>query len=164
MTSSPAPPDPDVSSAGVPPELVSELGALLPRLLRAVERRVHLEFPRPVLPEGQLALVRLVKDRPGITVREAADELLMKPNNVSALVSQLVGQNHLKRIADPVDRRVAHLHVTEDADRLFALAETLTSTVLGDGLDGMSDDEVAAIGRALPALATLLRRIHPAAG
>jgi len=159
MTSSSGPAD---SAAVDPAEVVTRLGALLPRLSRAVERRVHLEFPRPVLPEGQLALVRLVRERPGVTVREAADELLMKPNNVSALVSQLVGQGQLRRVVDPLDRRVAHLHATQEAERLFTLAETLTSRVLGDGLDRLSDEEVAVIGRALPALHALLRKVHPA--
>ncbi|MGW0808514.1 MarR family winged helix-turn-helix transcriptional regulator [Nonomuraea sp. NPDC002799] len=151
-------------SATPAPHLVSRLGALLPRLQRAVERRVHLGFPHPTLPEGQLALLRLVKERPGITVREAAGELLMKPNNVSALVTQLAGQGELRRVPDPADRRVAHLHTTEEADRRFAIAEALTSKVLGDGLSGLSDAEVAAIGQALPALDALLRRVHPAAG
>ncbi|MFC4116153.1 MarR family winged helix-turn-helix transcriptional regulator [Nonomuraea zeae] len=157
-------PAPDGPAVTASPEVVSRLGALLPRLARAVERRVRLEFPHPLLPEGQLALVRLVKERPGITVREAAEELLMKPNNLSALVTQLVAQGELERVPDPADRRLAHLHTTEEADRRFAVADALTSGVLGDGLNGLSDDEVAAIGQALPALDALLRRVHPAAG
>ncbi|MCC5579488.1 MarR family transcriptional regulator [Microtetraspora sp. AC03309] len=164
MPSSSPLPSPDDHAALVSPEVVSQLGALLPRLLRAVERRVHIEFPHPVLPEGQLALVRLVKERPGVTVREAADELLMKPNNVSAMVSQLAGQGQLERVTDPADRRIVHLHTTEEADRRFAIAEALTSTVLGDGLNALSADEVAAIGQALPALTALLRQVHPATG
>ncbi|MEU7991058.1 hypothetical protein AB0B56_40025 [Streptosporangium canum] len=62
--------------------VASALVASLPALHRALERQADQEFPRPRLPEGRLAPLWLVEEREGITVREAADALLMKPDNV----------------------------------------------------------------------------------
>ncbi|SFK99131.1 DNA-binding transcriptional regulator, MarR family [Streptosporangium canum] len=90
--------------------MASALVASLPALHRALERQAGQEFPHPRLPEGRLALLWLVEEREGITVREAADALLMKPNNVSALVSQLTELELLERRQDPADKRVAHLY------------------------------------------------------
>ncbi|WP_073755803.1 MarR family winged helix-turn-helix transcriptional regulator [Streptomyces sp. CB03234] len=67
------------------------------------------------MPEGQLALLCLVGERDGVTVGVAADVLLMKPDNVSARVTQLVGLGLLERGQDPADKWVAHLHVTAEA-------------------------------------------------
>ncbi|MGQ4444828.1 MarR family winged helix-turn-helix transcriptional regulator, partial [Streptomyces violaceoruber] len=92
--------------------MASGLAACLPVLHRALDRQVTARYPHPKPPEGQLALLRYVAQHEGVTVREAAEALLMKPNNVSALVSQLVEQGDLERRRDSADKRVAHLHLT----------------------------------------------------
>lgn len=98
----------------------SALVASLPALRRALERQADQEFPRPRLPEGRLAPLWPVEEREGITVREAADALLMKPDNVSALLSQLTELELLERRQDPADKRVAHLHPTATARQRLA--------------------------------------------
>ncbi len=152
------------SSRPSPAELdraAQRLTALLPVLGRAVDRRLATDFAHPRPPEGQLALLRLVGDRDGITVREAAETLLMKPNNVSALVSELVRQGELVRAQDSVDRRIAHLHLTPTATERLAEADGLRQSYVREALAVMTDGEVAAIGSALSALDALAQRLHP---
>ncbi|MGW0468502.1 MarR family winged helix-turn-helix transcriptional regulator [Streptomyces sp. NPDC003027] len=135
---------------------------LLPDLHRALERRADQDFPHPKPPEGQLAILRLVRERPGITVRAAAEALLMKPNNVSALVSQMVTGGLLLREQDPADKRVAHLRVTDEAlSRVSAVEELFRGYVLA-GLDALDDEARASLAGAMPALEELARRIRPA--
>ncbi|GGZ11013.1 MarR family winged helix-turn-helix transcriptional regulator [Streptomyces nitrosporeus] len=142
--------------------VASALVACLPALHRGLERRVGQEFPHPRLPDGQLALLFLVEERRGITVREAAEALLMKPNNVSALVSQLTDQDLLERRQDPADKRVAHLHPTATARERLAEARLLKEEHLARALRTLTDGDLDALGAALGALESLAGRLHPA--
>ncbi|UFQ17713.1 MULTISPECIES: MarR family winged helix-turn-helix transcriptional regulator [Streptomyces] len=144
-------------------DIASAMSSVLPALHRALERRFALDFPYPRLPEGQLALLRLVGERDGITVRAAADALLMKPNNVSALVTQLAGQGLLERGQDPADKRIARLRLTAEARRRLDQAAHLMDGYLIEALHALTDGDLDAIGSALGALRGLARHIHPAA-
>jgi len=138
------------------------LVSVLPVLNRVLERQVALDFPHPGLPEGQLALLRLVEERAGITVREAAEVLLMKPNNVSALVTQLTDQGLLERRQDAGDKRVAHLHPTPLAASRLAEARAIKTAHLTRLLATLTDGEQDALGSALGALNALARHLHSA--
>ncbi|MGK5629206.1 MarR family winged helix-turn-helix transcriptional regulator [Streptomyces sp. URMC 123] len=144
--------------------IASGLAAVLPALHRALDRRLTQDFPHPKLPEGQLALLRLVGERDGITVREAAEALLMKPNNVSALVTQLSGLGLLERRQDPADKRVAHLHVTAEARHRLTAVAALVDGYVTEALHTLTDGELDALGSALGALRSLARHIHPVTG
>lgn len=142
--------------------IASAMSAVLPALHRALDRRLAHDIPYPKLPEGQLALLRLVGERDGVTVRAAADVLLMKPNNVSALVTQLAGQGLLERRQDPADKRIAHLHLTAEARTRIAAVEALMAGYVADAMHALTDGDLDAIGSALGALQGLARHIHPA--
>lgn len=144
-------------------QIASAMSAVLPALNRALDRRLAQDFPHPKPPESQLALLRLVGERDGVTVREAADVLLMKPNNVSALVTQLAGQGLLERRRDPTDKRVAHLHLTAEARHRLDEVGSLLDGYLVEALHTLTDGDLDAIGSVLGALQGLARHIHPAA-
>ncbi|WP_327113213.1 MarR family transcriptional regulator [Streptomyces sp. NBC_01341] len=154
----PTAPDQDID------HVASALVTFLPALHRGLERQVAHGFPHPRLPDGQLALLFLVEEREGITVREAAEALLMKPNNVSALVSQLTDQELLERRQDPADKRVAHLHPTATARERLAQARTIKEAHLSRALHTLTEGELDALGAALGALASLNRNLHSPAG
>ncbi|MGW3263880.1 MarR family winged helix-turn-helix transcriptional regulator [Streptomyces sp. NPDC001056] len=137
--------------------VASVLVAVLPALNRVLERRVVQDFPHPTLPEGQLALLRLVEERVGVTVREAADALLMKPNNVSALVSQLTELGLLERRRDAADKRIAHLHPTALAAERLAEARELKEAHMARLLETLTEGERGALGSACGALLALTR-------
>jgi DNA-binding MarR family transcriptional regulator len=144
--------------------VAASLVACLPALSRALDRRIGQDFPYPKPPEGQLALLRHVQANEGVTVRETARALLMKPNNVSTLVSQLTEQGLLERRQDPADKRVAHLHVTATAQRRVAEADRLMCGYVTQALAAMTEGERAALGSALSALQTLSSHLHHPAG
>ncbi|PWI14952.1 MarR family transcriptional regulator [Streptomyces sp. Act143] len=136
------------------------LAACLPALHRALERRIDQDFPHPKPPETQLALLRQVAAHEGVTVREAADALLMKPNNVSALVTQMTEQGLLERRQDPADKRVAHLHLTPTSRQRLAEVDQLKGAHLARALRALTDGELDALGSALGALESLSGRLH----
>ncbi|TXS54339.1 MarR family winged helix-turn-helix transcriptional regulator [Streptomyces sp. t39] len=141
--------------------VASALAACLPALNRALDRQVARDFPGPKPPEGQLALLRFVMRREGVTVRESADALLMRPNNVSALVSQLTDAGLLERRRDPDDKRVARLHPTDRARRELAEVRRLQGAHIARALHELTDGERGALGSAVGALTSLARHLHP---
>ncbi|MFC8594313.1 MarR family winged helix-turn-helix transcriptional regulator [Streptomyces atroolivaceus] len=144
--------------------VVSALVVSLPALHRGLERKVAHEFPHPRLPDGQMALLFLVEEREGITVREAAEALLMKPNNVSALVSQLTDRGLLERRQDTADKRIAHLHPTATARERLAEARTIKEAHLARALRTLTEGELDALGAALGALTSLNGHLHSPIG
>ncbi|MFV2121382.1 MarR family winged helix-turn-helix transcriptional regulator [Streptomyces sp. Act-28] len=143
--------------------LASVLAACLPELNRALERRVARDIRYPKPPEGQLALLRFVMCHEGATVREAAEALLMRPNNVSALVSQLTEGGLLERRRDAVDKRIARLHPTPRARRELAEVQRLRDAHVARALHLLTDGEMDALGSALGALVSLAHHLHSAA-
>ncbi|MGI5396202.1 MarR family winged helix-turn-helix transcriptional regulator [Streptomyces sp. CA-251251] len=143
--------------------VASGLAACLPALHRALDRQVTARYPHPKPPESQLALLRFVAQREGATVREAAEALLMKPNNVSALVSQLTDQGDLERRQDDADKRVAHLHLTATSRRRLSEVRDLETAFIRDALASLTEGQQGALGSALDALDALTRHLHPAA-
>ncbi|MFE6363115.1 MarR family winged helix-turn-helix transcriptional regulator [Streptomyces sp. NPDC057806] len=138
------------------------LAERVPALHRALDRRVSAEYPHPKPPEGQLALLRFVAQREGATVREAAEALLMKPNNVSTLVSQLTERGLLERRPDGTDKRVAHLHLTATSRQRLAEVRELEATYLRQALMALTEGEKDALGSALGALNSLTNQLHSA--
>jgi DNA-binding MarR family transcriptional regulator len=152
-------------SASVPglDHVAASLVACLPALSRALERRVDLVYPHPKPSEGQLALLRHVEAHDGVTVRAAAEALLMKPNNVSALVTQLTEQGLLERRPDPADKRVAHLHLTALAGQRLTEVKQLMGAHVAHALRALTDGELDALGSALGALEALNQHLHTGA-
>ncbi|MFE6225418.1 MULTISPECIES: MarR family transcriptional regulator [unclassified Streptomyces] len=145
--------------------LAAGLVACLPALARAFERHLDQEpLPYPKPTEAQLALLRHVHDHDGVTVRESAEALLMKPNNVSAVVRQLTDQGLLERRQDPADKRVAHLHLTATSRRELAEVNRLMGAHVARALRTLTEGELDALGSALGALVSLNESLHrPAA-
>ncbi|MBT2439467.1 MarR family transcriptional regulator [Streptomyces sp. ISL-36] len=142
--------------------VASVLAACLPALNRALDRRVGQDFAPPKPPEGQLALLRFVSQQEGATVREAADALLMRPNNVSTLVSQLTDQGLLERRQDSADKRIAHLYPTPRARRELAEVRRLQGEHIARALRSLTEGERDALGSAVGALTALSHRLHAA--
>ncbi|MFD5182364.1 MarR family winged helix-turn-helix transcriptional regulator [Streptomyces sp. NPDC058372] len=149
-------------AAQAPGRLARELALVLPALHRALDRRVGADFPHPKPAEGQIALMRLIRDRDGITVREAAEAMLVKPNNLSATVTQMVGAGLVERRRDPDDKRVTHLHLTPTAAARTHAVDGLIGGYVDEALATLNDGERAALGAAVGALRVLERGLHPA--
>jgi DNA-binding MarR family transcriptional regulator len=155
---------PSSASAREIDRVAADLLLCLPALHRAMDRRISQDFPHPKPAEAQLALLWHVRAHEGGTVREAAEALMMKPNNVSALVSQLTQQGELERRQDSADKRVAHLYLTALARQRLAEVEQLMSVHLVDALQALTDGERRALGAATGALHALTRQLRTAQG
>lgn len=97
-----------------------------------LSRRVARDATPRTRTQPQIALARVVRRTPGVSVRDAAHELGLAPNTISTLVGQLVEADWLERRTDSNDGRVARLHLTQNGEeRMAAWRERRDEAVAG---------------------------------
>ncbi|HZB94828.1 MAG TPA: MarR family transcriptional regulator, partial [Herpetosiphonaceae bacterium] len=78
--------------------------------------------------------------------------------SMGELVQTLVERGWVVRIPDPTDRRQHLLHLTEEGRAHYERAQEQALRRLVPLLDELTDDEMAAVQQALPALHRVLTR------
>jgi DNA-binding MarR family transcriptional regulator len=143
-----------------PDGLADDLVAALIGVQRLIRRRVRGEMAAPPLRGAEVELLRLVVERPGVGVSDAAKELHLAGNSVSTLVKHLVRHGYLIRETDPADRRAARLLPTEAARaRLHVWRERRAALVRGQ-VARLEEADRKALEAALPALRRLADNLH----
>lgn len=141
----------------VPGELVSLVWTLHRTLLRATKPPEGQE----VRPQAQVELLQLVSAQPGVSVREAAEALRMRPNNVSSLVSILVRDGFLRREPAPADRRIVRLKPTAKMRKAGAWVDSELRRDVAAALDELPAAAAKRIRAAVPDLWALVQRLAP---
>ena len=147
-------------------EPAEELGDELMRTNAALRRLVRRTIvppspvPEPRLRGGQVELLRVVEQEPGIGVAAAAKVLRMAANSVSTLVNQLADAGLLLRETDEQDRRAIRLHLTEAASVRLAAWSRARARFVGAGVAKLSPADRAAIVRTLPAIRALMTQLE----
>ncbi len=121
---------------------------------------VRRRLPFAPLPGAQVELLRLIHERPGLSVTAAADALQVAPNTVSTLVGSLAAAGLLAREVDAANRRVAKLSLTALARRRIAAYDAIRTGVLEEAMAALEPDERRSIVDALPALRRLVAALE----
>ncbi|WP_155763841.1 MarR family winged helix-turn-helix transcriptional regulator [Mycobacterium asiaticum] len=144
--------------------VTSDLAADLPRILgrfrRQLRRAAGPGYASGQLSESQAELLRLVSHRPGVSVSVAAAELGLVPNTASTLVSKLSCAGLLERTADPTDRRISRLRLTESAQRVMDVSAAARRAVLIDLLDELDDHQIGVLAKGLEVLAGMTKKLQ----
>lgn len=90
----------------------------------------------------------------------AAGELGLMPNTASTLVSKLSCAGLLEKTADPVDRRISRLRLTESAQLVMDATAATRRAVLTDLLDGLDQDQIGVLAKGLEVLEEMTRRLQ----
>ncbi|WP_328557429.1 MULTISPECIES: MarR family winged helix-turn-helix transcriptional regulator [unclassified Streptomyces] len=139
------------------PEALADALAGLQRLIR---RRLRGGTSGPRLRGAEVELLRLVVERPGIGVSEAAKELYLAGNSVSTLVNRLARDGYLIRETDPADRRAARLLSTPAADARLRDWRHRRAVLVRGQVARLDGADRAALAAALPALRKLAANLH----
>jgi DNA-binding MarR family transcriptional regulator len=129
-----------------------ELADALVGVQRLIRRRLRREMPAPQLRGAEVELLRLVVDRPGIGISDAARELYLASNSVSTLVNQLARQGYLVRETDPADRRAARLLPTPAAEARLSEWRKRRADLVRHQVARLDEAEQEALAAAIPAL------------
>ncbi|MEU6374846.1 MarR family winged helix-turn-helix transcriptional regulator [Streptomyces sp. NPDC046909] len=129
-----------------------ELADALVGVQRLIRRRLRREMPAPQLRGAEVELLRLVVDRPGIGISEAAKELHLAGNSVSTLVNQLGRQGYLVRETAPADRRAARLLPTPAAEARLGEWRKRRADLVRRQMARLDEAEQEALAAAIPVL------------
>jgi len=128
---------------------------LRPVLLR-LGRELRQETEQMGVTSSQVTLLWLVREHPGLSLRELAAEERISAPALSGHVDRLEQAGLLERVRDEQDRRRVGLTLTEEGTGLLRRVRARRTTWLADRLRGLEDADVAAIERAIEPLGKLL--------
>jgi DNA-binding MarR family transcriptional regulator len=137
----------------------AELLAAISAVRRTARQAVRKAWHEEPLPTAQSELLRLVADRPGITVAEAARELRLAPNTVSTLVGRLASQGLLGRERAQTDARSVRLSVTGRAQQRLADWRDLRADLTQIAILQLAEEDRQILADAAPALRRLAERL-----
>ena len=128
---------------------------LRPVLLR-LSRELRQETEQLGITSRQVTLLWLVRNNPGMSLRELAAEERISAPALSGYVDRLEKAGLLARVRDESDRRRVGLALTDEGERLLRRVRARRTTWLADRLRGLDDDELAAVEAAIEPLGKLL--------
>jgi DNA-binding MarR family transcriptional regulator len=135
-----------------PVEVANELRPVLLQLARQLRR----ELAPLGITGGQATLLHQVKSRPGIGIGELAALEGVSAPAMSNHVDRLEAAGLVRRERPAHDRRRVGLVLTDEGARVLRSARRRRTAWLANRLGRLSDEELVAVERALPALAGLL--------
>jgi DNA-binding MarR family transcriptional regulator len=133
-------------------ELAEELRPVILRVGRHLRR----ETEELGVTSHQATLLWLVRTRPGLSLRELAQEEGISAPSLSAHVDRLETLGLIRRVRSSDDRRRVGLELTPEGRRTLRRVRARRTTWLAGRLGRLSDDDRERLERALPALRTLL--------
>ena len=128
---------------------------LRPALLR-LARELRKETEQLGVTSRQVTLLWLIRNNPGMSLRELAAEERISAPALSGHVDRLEKAGLLARVRDEDDRRRVGLALTDEGERLLRRVRARRTTWLADRLRGLDDDELAAVEAAIEPLGKLL--------
>ena len=131
--------------------VANRLRPVLVKLARELRREVH----SLGVTGGQVSLLALIRNEPGIGVRELAARERMSAPGMSKSVARLEAAGLVARTALP-DRRRVGLVLTPAGDRVLRSVRSRRTAWLAERLRGLTTEELAAIDAAVEPLTELI--------
>lgn len=128
---------------------------LRPVLLR-LSRELRKETEQMGVTSRQVTILWLVREHPGLSLRELAAEERISAPALSGHVDRLEKAGLLERVRNESDRRRVGLTLTDEGVSLLRRVRARRTTWLADRLRGLDDAEVEAVERAIEPLGKLL--------
>ncbi|TQS45567.1 MarR family winged helix-turn-helix transcriptional regulator [Cryptosporangium phraense] len=140
--------------------LSGELAAHLHDVSRQLRAAAHAEVNLVPLPDSERDVLRFVAGHPGASVSAVGRELRMKSSNVSAAVRSLVARGLMIRAADPNDRRIARLTLTDQAHCDLERLQHSWDAHLDAALSRLEPGYRESLEGAVPALRALVQALR----
>ena len=135
-----------------PLALANELRPVLLRLVRELRKETE-QFG---VTGRQVTLLWLIRQNPGLSLRELAAEEGISPPALSGHVDRLERQGLIERVRSAEDRRRVGLVVSPAGIRLLRRVRERRTAWLAERLDGLAPDELEAVDAAIEPLRRLL--------
>jgi DNA-binding MarR family transcriptional regulator len=148
-----------VSDPPQAPPLAAELAKVLSRIGRGLRYRTRAARQTLDVTHSEAELLRLLDQKPGIRVHDAALELGIASNSVSTLVKQLTRAGLIARSADPLDGRAACLRLTPEAEEWLTKIGNAREEAIQRGLETLDESDRELLVAAIPAMRRLAKAL-----
>ena len=138
--------------ASDPVTVANRLRPVLLKLNRELRREIH----SLGVTGGQVSLLALIRNDPGIGVRELAARERMSAAGMSKYVSRLEAAGLVTR-TQLADRRRVGLVLSPAGQRVLRSVRSRRTAWLADRLRGLSEEELAAVDAAIEPLGSVIR-------
>lgn len=145
------------------PIAADRLGFLLHDASRLLRRRFERRASCYGLSSAQWRLLVRVFKEEGVAQARLAELLEIEPISVSRLIDRMVDADWIERRADPNDRRVRVIFLTERSREIFGEMRSLAEEVFAQALGNLSHDEAQTTLRGLQTIITNLSDVDPQA-
>jgi DNA-binding MarR family transcriptional regulator len=151
-----------MSEPSPPAEIAAQARRLerdLSAIRRALRKPIEAEVAHGELTMPQVAAMRTVVARPGISLKDLSREVSLAHSTVSGIADRLEKRGMIERRPDPVDGRVSRIYPTAVVTEFVSdRIPELTSGPLERALARVTTEERDAIERALRRLRELLHQ------
>lgn len=107
---------------------------------------------------SQLWALAEIANGAGMTVNGLAESMALHQSTASNLVNALVDRKLIRRLRDPSDQRIVHLHITTEGRRTLLRVPGPHAGLLIDGLRRLEDDQLDQLREALQVLTRIMER------
>ena len=143
---------------------VDRLGFLIHDAARLIRKRFERRGAKYGLSAAQWRLLFRVAKEEGLPQARLSELLEIEPISVSRLLDRMEASGWVKRCQSPEDRRVRTVFPTDKARAAFADIRSIAAGVYDEALDGLDQDQRAALIVALERIATNLAEPEAGAG
>ena len=134
---------------------ITVANSLRPVLLR-LARELRKETESLGVTSRQVTLLWLIRQNPGLSLRELAESEGISAPALSGHVDRLEKALLIERVRSETDRRIVGLVLTEEGVKLLRRVRARRTSWLAERLDGLCADDLAAVEAAIEPLERLL--------
>lgn len=142
-----------------PIDTLETANRLRPALLR-LARELRRETESLGITSRQATLLSVIREHPGLSLRELAALERISAPSLSGHVDRLESAALIERVRSGSDRRRVGLELTPAGDRLLRKVRAQRTTWLAERLAELPPEQLEAIERAIEPLSALLTKAH----
>ena len=136
------------------------LHSLLWQVIRQHFIRHHHLLHKIGLHKGQPPILAMLWERDGLTQKEIAETLRLRPSTVTAVLKGMEKAGLLRREPDPEDMRVSRVYLTEKGKHLKKDVEEIIKTLEEECFAGFTLEEKVLLRRFLIQIRDNLKRVN----
>ncbi|HEW2648523.1 TPA: MarR family transcriptional regulator [Streptococcus pneumoniae] len=97
----------------------------------------------------EMHTIDVIGKAPDVTPSQVSKELMVTLGTVTTSLNNLERKGYIERVRSEQDRRVVHLHLTKKGHLIHRLHKRFHKATVEKIIDGMSEEEIAVMGKGL---------------
>ncbi|VJT14367.1 transcription regulator, MarR family [Streptococcus pneumoniae] len=97
----------------------------------------------------EMHTIDVIGKAPDVTPSQVSKELMVTLGTVTTSLNNLERKGYIERVRSEQDRRVVHLHLTKKGRLIHRLHKRFHKAMVEKIIDGMSEEEIAVMGKGL---------------